>query len=701
MKHLVLLAAFFCACATPKDYTQWVDPTIGSGGHGHVFVGANVPHGMVQLGPVNITTGWDWCSGYHQSDSSLIGYAHTHLSGTGIGDKGDILFMPFTGALAGADKSQYLSTYLHQDERAEAGFYELTDLRYGVKAELTASERVGFHRYTYPQGAERQMLVNLKQGIGWDKAMECSIRKVDDTTIEGTRLSKGWAVDDRVYFVARFSAPIQSFEYIDTAKTAVIDFGVGENLSVEVALSGTSVAGAHKNLAQEGGKSFDVARGEAKAAWNKLLGSIDAQTADTNRLKTFYTALYHTAFFPCVFHDVDGTYRGADGKIYRSKNEVYTVFSLWDTYRAAHPLYTLTSPSRARDMVLSMLDIYDQQGYLPVWHLWGNETDCMTGVPSVQVVGDAVIKGLLTPEESERAFRAMKAYADLDYRGLKEIRERGFYPADSDVESVARAMEYCISDAAVAKVAAKLGYTEDAAHFTARSQNYKRYFDPSDRFVKGLLADGTRRTPFDPMHSTHREDDFCEGNAWQYTFMVPHDFEGLFSLFPSKAEARAKLDSTFSVPYVASENASSDISGMIGQVAHGNEPSHATAFAYAALGDYDRTADLVRHIMDSLYFPTPEGISGNEDCGQMSAWYVLNALGFYQVDAGGGEWIFGSPVFDQATIQLPDNKIFTIKTKGTGHRIASVGLNGAPYDKRSIGHQEIMAGGELIFTMKQ
>ena len=702
MKYLVSLFALLCACTAPKDYTQWVDPTVGSGGHGHVFVGANVPHGMVQLGPVNITTGWDWCSGYHRSDSTLIGYAHTHLSGTGIGDKGDVLFMPFTGTPEGWDKTQYLSTYDHADETAQAGFYQLTDKRYGVRVELTATERVGYHRYTYPADQERRLLVNLKQGIGWDKATDCLVRQVDETTIEGYRLSKGWADDDRVYFVARFSAPITAFEYIDSAKTAVVDFGVGERLEAQVALSGASVEGAHKNLKAEGNLAFDAARGQAKAKWNELLGAVDVETADTARLKTFYTALYHTAFYPCVFDDVDGAYRGADGKVYQAGDHTpYTVFSLWDTYRAAHPLYTLVSPDRARDMALSMLDIYDQQGRLPVWHLWGNETDCMTGVPSVQVVGDAVLKGLLTPEESERAYKAMKAYAELDYRGLKEIREMGFYPADLDVESVARALEYCISDAAVYKVAQKLGYADEAAYFKKRSEGYKRYFDPSDRFMKGVLRDGTFRTPFDAMYSSHREDDFCEGNSWQYTWMVPHDFEGLFALFPSREAARAKLDSTFTVPYVASATASPDISGTIGQVAHGNEPSHATIYAYAALGDPDRTADLVRYVVDSLYAPTPDGISGNEDCGQMSAWYVLNALGFYQVDPAGGEFVFGSPVFERASIRLPGEKTFTIRTQGEGHRIASATLDGKPYDRRSIGYDRVMQGGELIFQMKR
>ncbi|MEG1037621.1 MAG: GH92 family glycosyl hydrolase [Mucinivorans sp.] len=707
MKQIFALAACFLLACTPrivKDYTQFVDPMIGSGGHGHVFVGANVPFGSVQLGPSNITQGWDWCSGYHISDSTLVGYAHTHLSGTGIGDKGDILFMPFTSRKVGPSAADYMSTYKHENETALAGYYSLTDDRYGVRAELTATERVGYHRYTYPAGAsDASLLINLHQGTGWDSATDCVARKVDSHTVEGYRFSKGWAADDRVYFAAKFSAPIIDFSYNDTARVAIITFKKGTTvLTADVAISGVSIDGAYRNLAVEGGKGFDVAREEAKEKWNELLSGIQVETTDTAQLKTFYTALYHASIFPSVFSDVDGAYRGADSVEHKGQGFThYTVFSLWDTYRAAHPLYTLYTPARAADMVKTMISIFDEQGKVPVWHLAGNETDCMTGFSSVQVIGDAILKEL-PGVDAERGYAAMKAYAELDERGLKEIRELGYYPADSDAESVARAMEYCISDHAIYQVAKKLGYTQDTAYFKKRSEGYKRYFDKSDNFVKGVMRDGTFRTPFDPAHSTHRADDFCEGNAWQYTWLVPHDFQGLFSLFGSVEAAEAKLDSTFNTPYVPAKDASPDISGMIGQVAHGNEPSHATAYAYAAMGRADKTAKIVRHIMDSLYAPTPEGISGNEDCGEMSAWYILNAMGFYQVNPAGGEFVFGSPIFKSVKLKVPGGKTFTIRCENFAPEniyIQSVTLDGKAYDKGSISYRDIMRGAELVFTM--
>lgn len=693
------------AATGDKDYTRFVDPLIGSGGHGHVFVGASVPFGGVQLGLTNVSEGWDWCSGYHESDTTIIGYAHTHLSGTGIGDKGDILFMPFTGELAGYGKYDYLGRYNRATETAEAGYYDVTEERYGVRAELTASERVGFHRYTFRGEDTAKMLVNLRQGIGWDKAMDCRVEKVSDTRIEGYRLSKGWADDDRVYFVAEFSSPITSFEYVDTAMVAVMSFAAAEPnvLGAKVAISGTSIDGARLNFdAEATDKEFDVARTEAKDKWNELLSRIKIESADTARLRTFYTAMFHSAIFPAVFSDVDGTYRGADGKIYTDTTfTAYTQFSLWDTYRAAHPLYTIMTPERVPDMIGSMIAIYEQQGKLPVWYLSGNETDCMTGFSSVQVVGDAILKNI-PGFDYEKAYAAMKAYASLDERGLKEIREKGYYPADVDVESVARAMEYCISDYAVYKVAEKLGHADDAAYFKKRSEGYKRYFDPSDGFVKGVMSDGTFRTPFDPSRSAHRADDFCEGNAWQYTWMVPHDFNGLFELFGSAEAAEAKLDLTYSTPYVREGDASPDISGMIGQVAHGNEPSHATAYAYAAMDRPDKTATIVRHIMDSLYNDTPEGISGNEDMGEMSAWYILNAMGFYQPNPAGGEFVFGSPLFSRAELSLPGGKTFTVIAENLTDEnifIRGAKLNGRELDKRSITYDDIMAGGELVFTM--
>ncbi len=680
---------------------EFVDPLIGSGYHGHVFVGASVPFGAVQLGVTNIKEGWDWVSGYHISDSTNIGYAHTHLSGTGIGDKGDILFMPYTGELKGYDKTDYVSTFKRADEVTEAGYYEVVDQTYGVKAELTASTRVGFHRYTFPEGETPKLLINLKQGIGWDKADKCFATKTSPTRIEGYRLSKGWAEDDRVYFVAEFSKPITSFEYKEEPMVALLDFEGTGVLEAKVAISGVDIEGAAKNLeAETKGVSFDEQKVNAQKTWSELLGKIKVTSSDTSRLRTFYTSLYHTVIYPALFNDVDGRYRGADGKIYSSQEDIYTQFSLWDTYRAAHPFYTLYIPEKVPAMINSMLNIYDQQGKLPIWHLSGNETNCMTGVSSVQVVGDAVMKNFKGIDYN-RALSAMADYANLDERGLKEIREKGYYPADVDVESVARAMEYAISDAAVARVAAKLGDEELAEKFEKRSKGYARYFDKSDLFMKGVMSDGSFRTPFDPAHSTHRADDFCEGNSWQYTWMVPHDYPGLFELMGGVEIAEKRLDLTYATPFVPGPDASPDISGMMGQVAHGNEPSHSTPFAYAAMGKPEKTAKVVRHILDSLYNDTPRGISGNEDMGEMSAWYVLNAMGIYQPDPSDGIFVFSSPVFERVEMALPGGKELVIVCDNyspENYAIQSATFNGEALDG-SITYEQLMSGGELRFVM--
>ncbi len=711
MPYVAVVLFFIVGCENSKreadevkrDYIQYVDPLIGSGYHGHVFVGANLPFGAVQLGVTNVTDGWDWCSGYHISDSTIVGYAHTHLSGTGIGDKGDILFMPYVGKLSGYNRRDYLTTYKPENQTARAGYYSVVDERYGVKTELTATTRVGFHKYPYPKDEMPKLLINLKQGIGWDRAVESVVEQRGSKRIEGYRLSKGWAEDDRVYFVAEFSKNIKEFLWIDSSMVACITFEDGVNLEAAVAISGVNIEGASKNFdAEARGVSFGTASAKAQKEWNNFLSRIDIQSDDLARLRTFYTSLYHSAFYPSIFNDVDGKYRGANGEIYSSNEDIYTQFSLWDTYRAAHPLYTLIVPERVPSMINSMLNIYDQQGKLPIWHLSGNETNCMTGVSSVQVVGDAIMKGF-EGIDYERAYAAMAAYAELDERGLKEIRELGFYPADSDVESVARALEYCISDAAVARVAEKLGKNSDAAKFKERSKGYKRYFDKSDNFMKGVLSNGMFRKPFDPAYSTHRGDDFCEGNSWQYTWMVPHDYQGLFELMGGVEEAERRLDLTYATPYVPSKDASPDISGMMGQVAHGNEPSHATPYAYAAMGRADKTARTVRHIMDSLYFDKPEGISGNEDMGQMSAWYILNAMGFYQPDPSSAQFVFGSPLFEEVTLMLPNKKVLKIICENYDSQniyIESATINDKPLSGE-ISYSQIMEGGELRFKMRK
>lgn len=680
------------------EFAQYVDPTIGSGGHGHVFVGANVPRGMVQVGIVNVSQGWDWCSGYHVSDTTIIGVAHTHLSGTGIGDKGDILFMPVVGSPEFDGKEKYLSTFTKSNEVAQAGYYKTHLDKYDIDVELTASERVGFHRYTYPANVQQELIINLVQGIGWDKYLSGGVRQIDQNTIVGERISKGWANDDRVFFTAKFNANISS---IDTSKAgyAFLTFENANPLEASVAISAVGVDGAQANLIAEN-KTFDVAHKDATDKWNKALGTIEVIGGTEDQKKTFYTALYHTNFFPSIFNDVNGDYRGADGKKYNSPETRYTVFSLWDTYRAAHPLFTITEPQNVSAMINTMLDIYDQQGKLPVWHLWGNETDCMVGFGSVQVVADAILKEI-PGFDYNRAYNAMKAYADLDERGLKEIREIGFNPADKDVESVARAMEYAISDWAVAQVAQKLGDSVNFDKFTKRSQAYQRYFDKSDNFVKGIMSNGKFRAPFDPAHSTHREDDFCEGNSWQYSWMVPHDFDGLIAMYDSKEAALAKLDSLFNTPYVPIGNASPDISGMIGQYAHGNEPSHSTIYAYEALGKPEKTAKLATFILDSLYSAKPDGLSGNEDAGQMSAWYILNAMGLYQHNPALAEFVITSPIFEQVTINLHNGKKFTIKTQNKADNVyhKQALLNGKPHANTRITYNDIMAGGtlELIY----
>ena len=725
---IALLAGASTGCTpssdTGRDLARYVDPTIGSAGHGHVFVGANVPFGGVQLGPTNITEGWDWCSGYHASDTTVIGFAHTHLSGTGIGDKGDILLMPLTGAVPMPVKAQtYLSTYSHANENAQAGYYRTHLDRYGVDAELTATPRTGFHRYTFPATDSARVLINLFDGIGWDAAKELRMVAVNDSTVEGYRLSKGWAPDDRVYFVAEFSRPFKSLTvYADTTlvpaangkpeQTAVmphsygiLDFGPmpeGGRIEARVGISGVSVSGAKVNLVTEAeGRSFDETRTAARQAWNDLLGHMSVETDDTARLRTFYTAVYHASFFPAIFNDVTGQYRGADGFLYEDTTDTYTIFSLWDTYRSANPLYTITAPERVGDFVNTFIRIFEQQGKVPVWHLAGNETDCMVGFGSVQVIADAILKGI-PGFDVEKAYHAIVSYAKLDERGLKQIREKGYIPANGEWESVAKALEYCISDWSIAQVAKKLGKQEDYEYFIERSKNYRHYFDTTDRFMKGKLADGSWRTPFNPDYSTHRGDDFCEGNAWQYTWMVPHDFEGLFALFPSPEAAEAKLDSTFTVPYDGGPNASPDISGLIGQYAQGNEPNHSTIYAYAYLGKQWKTAKLARQIMDEFFTDAPDGLCGNEDAGQMSAWYVFNALGFYPANPANGAFVLGSPVFDKVTFPVSGGKTFTVIAENNGPQniyIQSASLNGKPYTKAYITYRDIMDGGELKLAM--
>ena len=714
LSRIFLIAALgLASCAQPAaddNLTRYVDPRIGTGGHGHVFVGANVPFGLVQLGPTSIPQAWDWTSGYHESDSTVIGFSHTHLSGTGIGDLFDVTVMPVVGEVTcarGTEEDPASGLWSYADRTKEVvrpGYYSVPLVRYGITAEMTATSRVGFHRYTFPAADDAAVIFDLENGGCWDKATETHIEPSGDSRLVGWRYSSGWAKDQRVWFVAEFSRPFTSFEQVGE-HYARVNFATaeGEQLMLKVALSPVSIEGAEANLAAElPGWDFDAAAAAADAAWNAQLAKVKITTQDEVARRIFYTGLYHTMVAPSEFCDVNGDYRGADGAVHRNPGHTtYTTFSLWDTYRAAMPLMTILHPDRMPDIVNTMLAIADEQGRLPVWHLWGNETDCMVGNPGIPVVADAIVKGI-GGFDRERAFEAIRRTAMNPDRGNGLRMKYGYIPCDLFNEAVAYDMEYALADGAAARAAEALGREEDARYFTERSHSYRNYFDPSTGFMRGRDSRRGWRTPFNPFASTHRADDYCEGNAWQYTWLAPHDVAGLESCFGSRARMLGKLDSLFTVSSVIEgAETSPDISGLIGQYAHGNEPSHHILYLYTMLGQPWKTAEKVREVLTTLYHDQPDGLSGNEDVGQMSAWYILSSLGMYEVEPAGGRYWFGSPLFDRAEIAVPGGT-FTIVAENNSSEnkyIRRVWLNGRPYTKPWIGHEEVMAGGELRFEM--
>lgn len=705
----LLLAAACTQSPSGGGFTRFVDPRIGTGGHGHVFVGANVPFGMVQLGPTSIPQEWDWTSGYHRSDSTVIGFSHTHLSGTGIGDLFDITVMPVVGEVAyargtGDDPVSGLWSYADRSrEVVRPGYYSVPLTRYGITAEMTATARVGFHRYTFPASDAAAVVFDLENGGCWDKATETHIEAVGNRRIEGWRYSSGWADAQKVYFTAEFSKPF-AFERVgDHYARASFRTDEGEQVLVKVALSPVSVEGARENLVAElPGWGFDETAKAADAAWNDELRKIRIETADTTARTIFYTALYHAMTAPAAFCDVSGDYRGADGAVHPDPGyATYTIFSLWDTYRAKMPLLTLTQPERMTDIVRTMLSIADEQGRLPVWHLWGCETDCMVGNPGIVVVADAIVKNL-PGIDRERAFEAIRKTAMNPDRGNGLRMKYGYIPCNLFNEAVAYDMEYAVADGAAARAAETLGKTEDARYFIERSHSYRYYFDPSTGFMRGRDSRGRWRTPFNPFASTHRADDYCEGNAWQYTWLAPHDVAGLQACFGSRERMLEKLDSLFTVSSVIEgAETSPDISGMIGQYAHGNEPSHATLYLYTMLGQPWKTADKVREVLTTLYHAEPDGLSGNEDVGQMSAWYVLSSLGMYEAEPAGGRYWFGSPLFDRAEIDVPGGTFTIVAENNSAENkyIQRVRLDGRPYTKPYIAHADVIEGGELRFEM--
>lgn len=723
---------FFCASLVlslhvqaqkSAKLTSFVDPIIGSAKHGHVFVGANVPFGAVQLGPNNIMEGWDWCSGYNYVSNTITGFSHTHLSGTGIGDLGDISIMPVTGATIlekgkkGAEEQGYLSTFTHQNEISKAGYYSVLLDKYKIKAELTTTDRVGFHQYSFPKNSVTpHIVIDLVEGIGWDAPTNVSFKQVDATTIVGNRNSKGWANDQRLYFVIKFSQPINNFDIYDDDQLkkskevsgkklkAVANFtSINNNkLQIKVALSPVSIENAILNLKTElPGWDFASTVKSADAKWERELSKVKIE-ASANTKKIFYTALYHTMVAPSIFNDVNKDYLGTDKKIYRAANFTnYTTFSLWDTYRAANPLYTILHQDKVSDVVNTMLAIYKEQGKLPVWHLMGNETNTMVGYHAVPVIVDAYLKGY-RGFDANLAFEAVKQSAMQKTDGIEYIQQLKYIPAEKVNESVAKALEYAIDDYCIAMFAKALNKTEDYQHFSKRAQLYREYFDQDVQFMRGKMADGKWRTPFSPVKAKHREDDYTEGNAWQYTWLVPQDVEGLIHLFGGNKSFVNKLDSLFIVPADLGESSSPDISGLIGNYAQGNEPGHHIPYLYAYAGQPWKTADLIRKIDNDFFTAKPDGLCGNEDVGQMSAWYVFSALGFYPVNPANGAYVFGTPLVKSATIHLPANKKFDIRVidnSVANKYIQRITINGKPYNKSFILHKTIVNGGEMQIYM--
>ena len=685
-------------CSHGSKFTDYVNPWIGTGGHGHVFLGANVPFGLVQLGPTEHNQGWDWCSGYHISDSVLVGFGHTHLSGTGIGDLGDIGFLPVSHCCATEVK------FSHANETVRPGYYAIRLQDPNVFVELTATQRVGFHRYTFGADMNKAMLrIDLKQGIGWDNWRKSEIKLENPTMVTGFRQSVGWARNQYVYFAAEFSTPVTIKKQVGDSIMVLTIADVSQPVMVKCALSAVSVEDAKANLKAElPGWNFRETVAEADKAWNDELGKITVDTEDDEVRTIFYTALFHTMTAPSVFSDVTGNYRGADGKVYKGDFTNYTTFSLWDTYRAAHPLMTLIHPEKQKNMAETFLHIFEQQGKLPVWHLMGNETDCMVGNPGAVALADMVLKGFV--DDKEAAFRAMKTSAMLDERSMDLLKQYGYLPYDKDstFQTVAKGLEYALADDCIAKVAKLLGKKNDYKYFYNRSRGYKHYFDPKTKFMRGRGSDGSFHEPFNPFKSVHTADDYTEGNAWQYTWLVPHDVHGLASLFGSEQRFIEKLDSLFIVSGDMGAEASPDISGLIGSYAHGNEPSHHIIYMYNYMGQPWKAAKLLRQTMKEMYFNDYDGLSGNEDVGQMSAWYVLSSVGLYQVEPAGGKYIIGSPLFDEAQINVGNGRTFTIRARNNSQEniyVQSAKLNGKPYSKTYLMFQDIVRGGTLELEM--
>jgi len=734
MKKITLLSLtviFIASCKIKVDKNQhpesfatnYVDPFIGTGGHGHTYPGVTVPFGMLQVSPDNGISSWDWCSGYHYSDSIVSGFSHLHLSGTGIGDLADILFMPtnkkldLTAKAASRDFLPYKSKYSHVNEKAVPGYYQVFLEDPKINVELTSTQRTAYHKYTYNNNDTQSVVVDLGFAINWDKAVKTSIKIEDANTISGYRYSTGWAKNQKVFFVAKFSKPItesiitadkkvvsaKNAEGENTALQLFFDAKNSKELRVKVALSSVSVANAKDNLDKD--QEFEKVKTTASSDWNKALSKITVETPVDSLKTIFYTALYHAQVAPVTYSDKNGQFRTEDDKIVTSKNyTAYSTLSLWDTFRAENPLLTILEPNKVSDMVNSMLAYYETKKILPVWTLYANETNTMTGYHSIPVIVDAYMKGI-KGFDAEKAFEAMKATMMQDERGLNFYKKYGYIPYNLLDESVTITLEYAYDDWCVAQMAKALGKTADYEFFSKRSKAYEYLFDAKSGFMRGKSEDGKSwNEPFDPKHSNHREHtDYTEGNAWQHSWFVPHNVDNFISLHGGNDIFTKRLEQLFTESSeITGNNVSADISGLIGQYAHGNEPSHHIAYMFNHAKQPWRTQYWVRHILDTQYNTTANGLSGNEDCGQMSAWYVFSSMGLYPMNPASGEYEIGSPIFEKSTLNLPNGKTFVIEAENVSKQnfyIQSATLNGKPFNKTAISHKEMQNGGILHFVM--
>ena len=723
---------------TCNDYTQYVNVFIGTGGHGHTYPGAVVPHGAIQPSPDTRIYGWDACSGYYYNDSTINGFSHTHLSGTGCCDLGDVLIMPTVGEQDITQEEErgqtkaYASAFSHEREKAEPGYYSVMLDRYGIKAEITSTTRGAIHRWTFPKSEDAGVIVDLDYSLEDQTNIGMQLEVISDTEVVGHKMTKYWAFDQYINFYAKFSKPF-TYTIVDDTVTvgdkqkprrkALLKFAAteeGEVIYAKVGVSAVDIDGAKNNVLSEIPEwDFDGVKAAAHQRWNEYLAKIDIETGDADHRTIFYSALYHAGLQPYTFTDADGRYYGMDMKVHQgdAQKPVYTIFSTWDTFRAWHPLQTIIAPEFNGELVKSLLLKAREGGILPMWELCSNYTGCMIGYHSVPIIADAYIKGYRDIDINE-AYKAMRRTAEYDTTGIiapKAVaailmnqakywkNKVGYVPCDKDNEAVAKALEFAYNDWCIAQIAKEVGDTAGVALYENFAKAYKIYYDPEVGYMRGKDSEGKWRTPFDPARSTHRSDDYCEGNAWQWSWFVPHDPEGLMELVGGKDVFLSKLDALFAASSeITGESVSADISGLIGQYAHGNEPSHHIIHFYNYAGQPWKTQELIDQVLYTLYFNNDNGLSGNEDCGQMSAWYILNAMGFYQVCPGKPVYSIGRPLYDKVTINLTNGKKFVIEAINNSREnkyIQSMELNGKALTEPFFTHDDIMQGGKLVFTM--